>query len=340
MNILIVEDNHINLMTLKSFLQDIGYDPLIAKNGLEGLELWRREKPDIVITDLHMPVMDGFDLIKHLRSEDIDQYTYIIVLTQYDDTFHADQSFEIGADDFLSKPFHKRDLKHRLQIAERILSLQQGSILIYALAKLTQAKDHATGEHLNRVGLYSKVIAQALAKQTAYKDTITHKFINDLYMSCPLHDIGKVGIDDHILKKPGTYTKAEFEDMKKHVTIGYDIIKSIKDKYPRITFLDMGLVITRSHHERFDGKGYPDGLKAKDIPIAARIVALADFYDAMKAERVYKESYSHEEIKAEIVKASKTHFDPDIVQAFLDSEQEFQRLSQHQRHKGDDIDGR
>ena len=145
-------------------------------------------------------------------------------------------------------------------------------------------------------------------------------------MSCPLHDIGKVGIDDDILKKPGTFTKEEHDMMKKHVEIGYETVLSIKNQFPELTFLDMGLHIIRSHHEKYDGTGYPDGLKGSDIPLSARIVALADYYDALVTERIYKSAYRHEDAVEHISSLKGSHFDPDIVDVFLASKDDFDRF--------------
>jgi len=326
MRILVVEDNKVNRLTLISFLTELGYDPVGAEDGISAYQLWEKERFKLVITDLNMPNMNGIELIKKIRSVEFSAETYIIVLTAYNDEIHIDQSFDGGADDFLGKPYNKLDLKQRINIAERILSLQQKNLVIYALSKIAQLKDKETGSHLNRVGAYSKIIAKGLEKHPKYQGFINRRYIEDLYMSCPLHDIGKVGIDDAILKKPGTFTQEEHNMMKKHVEIGYETILSIKTKFPELTFLDMGLHIIRSHHEKYDGTGYPDGLKGQEIPLSARIVALADYYDALVSERIYKTAYSHEDAVKQITDLKGIHFDPDIVDVFVLSNHEFDRI--------------
>lgn len=326
MRIIVAEDNKINRLTLVSFLKELSYDPVVCDDGREAFEMWEKERCDILITDLMMPKMNGIELIQQIRSHEFDSETYIIVLTAYNDEINLEDSYEVGADDFLAKPFNKKELKQRLIVAERFISMQQKSLVIYALSKLAQIKDKETGDHLNRVGAYSKVLAKGLSKLPKYKDFVTRKYIDDLYISCPLHDIGKVGIDDIVLKKKGIFNEEEKELMKKHVFLGYDTINAIKQQFPRLSFLDMGLHITRSHHEKWDGTGYPDGLKQEEIPLSARIVALADYYDALVSERVYKRAYSHKEAYDEIVSLKSIHFDPEIVDTFVEFENEFKKI--------------
>jgi putative two-component system response regulator len=326
MRILVAEDNKVNRLTLLGFLKELGHNPVGAEDGYSAYQLWEKERFKLVITDLNMPNMNGLELIKRIRTHEFSAETYIIVLTAYNDEIHIDQSFDGGADDFLGKPYNQADLKQRINIAERILSLQQKNLVIFALSRLAQLKDKDTGNHLNRVGAYSKVIAKGLEKYPKYKGFINRRYIEDLYMSCPLHDIGKVGIDDAILKKPGTYTEEEHDLMKQHVEIGYETVLSIKNQFPELTFLEMGLHIIRSHHEKYDGSGYPDGLKGTNIPLSARIVSLADYYDALVSERIYKSALSHIDAIEQISKLRGIHFDPDIVDVFLASKDDFDRI--------------
>jgi putative two-component system response regulator len=326
MKILIAEDNKINRLTLIDFIKELGYNPLVAEDGLYAFELWQKDKPDLIITDLVMPRMNGIELIKKIRENEFDHETYIIVLTAYNDEIRMDESYDGGADDFLSKPFNKKELKQRIHIAERIIHMQQKQVVIYALTKLAQIKDKEIGDHLNRVGAYSKILAKGLQQNPKYQNFMTRQYIDDLYLSCPLHDIGKIGISDQILYKPGPYTQAEREEMQKHVLLGYETILSIKKAFPEVSFLDMGLHITRSHHEKYDGTGYPDGLKGSEIPLSARIVSVADYYDALVSERVYKEAYSHEEAVKMIFELKGAYFDPDIIDVFIAYESEFKKI--------------
>lgn len=327
MKILVAEDNLINRMTLVNFLKEMGYDPIVCSNGKEAFDKWFVERTDLVITDLMMPELNGIELIRKIREHEFDAETYIIVLTAYNDDLHLDQSYDGGADDFLAKPFNKKELKQRIAIAERMLSYQQKSMIIYALIKLAQIKDKDTGEHINRLGSYAKILAKGLMKNPKYSNFINRRYIDDLFASAPLHDIGKVGIDDAILKKKGPLDESEQIQMKKHVELGYQTIYAIKEQFPQATFLEMGLAIIKSHHEKFDGTGYPDGLKGEDIPLSARIVALADYYDALVSERVYKKAFSHQDAYKEIVSLKGTHFDPEIVDVFIEYHQEFKKLN-------------
>lgn len=331
MKILIAEDNKINRLTLVDFIKELGYQPMVAEDGLQALNIWFEQRPQLVITDLMMPNMNGIELIKQIREHEFDSETYVIVLTAYNDEIHMDESYEGGADDFLAKPFNKKELKQRIKVAERFIHMQQKQLVIFALTKLAQMKDKEMGDHLNRVGAYSKILARGLSNLPKYKDFITRQYIDDLYISCPLHDIGKVGIPDFILYKPGPYSEQERDEMKKHVLLGYETILSIKQEFPNVSFLDMGLHITRSHHEKYDGTGYPDGLKGNQIPLSARIVGLADYYDALVSKRVYKEAYTHEEAKKTILSLKNTYFDPDLVDIFLSHEKAFEMIAKESK---------
>jgi HD-GYP domain-containing protein (c-di-GMP phosphodiesterase class II) len=199
--------------------------------------------------------------------------------------------------------------------------------IMLALAKLAESRDPETGKHLERVQDYCRLLAEALAKLPKYRDTITPGFIETLVRSSPLHDIGKVGIPDHILLKPGALSPEEFAIMKRHSSIGGDTIKALFKQGRQRDFLEMAMEIAYHHHEKFDGSGYPDGLRSTDIPLAARILALADVYDALTTVRVYKKARPHNEAREIVLKGRGSHFDPDVVDAFCRHEQEFEKLA-------------
>ena len=184
-----------------------------------------------------------------------------------------------------------------------------------------------TGKHLERVQDYCRLLAESLAELPKYRDAITPGFIETLVRSSPLHDIGKVGVPDHILLKPGALSPEEFVIMKRHSNIGGDTIKALFKEGHQQDFLEMAMEIAYHHHEKFDGSGYPDGLRSTDIPLAARILALADVYDALTTVRVYKKAKSHREAYEIILKGGGSHFDPDVVDAFCLREQEFEKLA-------------
>ena len=199
---------------------------------------------------------------------------------------------------------------------------------ILGLAKLAEYRDEGTGTHLERIREYAKIIAQELAKNIKYRNVITPDYIEDIYQSAILHDIGKVGIPDAVLLKPDKLTDKEFEIIKRHTILGGDAIKAIENRIEGRSFLEMGKEIAYNHHEKWDGSGYPAGLKGDEIPLSARIVALADVYDALTTERFYKRGYTHEKSSQIIIDLKAVHFDPAIVDVFLQLEDEFTRIRQ------------
>jgi response regulator RpfG family c-di-GMP phosphodiesterase len=199
---------------------------------------------------------------------------------------------------------------------------------ILGLAKLAEYRDEGTGTHLERIREYAKIIAQELAKNIKYRNVITLDYIEDIYQSAILHDIGKVGIPDAVLLKPDKLTNKEFEIIKRHTILGGDAIKAIENSIEGRSFLEMGKEIAYNHHEKWDGSGYPAGLEGDEIPLSARIVALADVYDALTTERFYKRAYTHEKSSQIIIDLKAIHFDPVIVDVFLQLEDEFKRIRQ------------
>ena len=197
---------------------------------------------------------------------------------------------------------------------------------ILGLAKLAEYRDEGTGTHLERIREYAKLIAEEMAKNPKYTSNITPEYIDDIYQSSILHDIGKVGIPDAILLKPDKLTDEEFDVIKRHTTLGGDAIKAIEAKIEGKSFLALGKEIAYNHHEKWDGSGYPRGLSRDDIPLSARIIALADVYDALTTRRFYKEAFSHKRSRQMIVELKGTHFDPQVVDVFLAMEDEFNRI--------------
>lgn len=201
---------------------------------------------------------------------------------------------------------------------------------ILGLAKLAEYRDEGTGTHLERIREYAKIIARELARRPKYENIITAEYIDDIYQSSILHDIGKVGVPDAVLLKPGKLTDEEFDVIKRHTILGGDAIKAIECQIEGKSFLQMGKDIAYSHHEKWDGSGYPAGLKNEAIPLAARIVSLADVYDALTTDRFYKPAYSHEKSRQIIIDLKATHFDPEIVDVFLQLEDDFNRIREEQ----------
>jgi len=217
----------------------------------------------------------------------------------------------------------RRELENRLHNAR--------AATIMGLAKLSEYRDKGTGEHLERIREYAKIIAQEMAGLPAYKDYITEKYIDDIYQSSILHDIGKVGIQDSVLLKPGKLNPEEFDIIKRHTVLGGDALAEIESQIGGRSFLILGKEIAYYHHEKWDGTGYPDGLKGEDIPLSARMVAVADVYDALTTKRFYKEAFTHEKSRKIIVGLKGSHFDPDVVDAFLANEKNFSRICAEKR---------
>ncbi len=333
LKVMIVDDDPIALEILANFLRVSGYRVETASNGKEALEKMRFYTPRIVISDVDMPEMNGIELCRAIRNKQSIQYTYLILLTSHSDTDSVLLGLDAGADDYLSKPFRQEELRLRLEGGRRLLTLEGRDMMIFSLAKLAESRDEDTGTHLERIREYSKVLATELMSWPKFESVVDAQFVELIYMTSPLHDVGKVGIPDSVLLKPGKLTPDEFEVMKRHTLIGGDTLNASAQAHPEASFLKMALDITLKHHERWDGTGYPFQLTGEEIPLSARIVAVADVYDALTTKRVYKPAFTHETAAEIIYKSRGTHFDPDLVDAFANVEEKMRRI----RFELDDI---
>ncbi|PQO39712.1 response regulator [Bremerella cremea] len=326
--ILLVDDDPACLGMLSDVLGALGIPVETARDGKEALEMIYKGDFRIVLSDWQMPGMSGVELCRRVRQRPLSGYVYFILLTSLDRQHNLVSGLRAGADDFITKPFDPEELHIRLRAANRIVSLESRNVIIFALAKLAESRDPETGAHLERMREYSRLLADDLSRQPKYADIVDADYVRTIYLTSPLHDIGKVGIPDHVLLKPGRLTPDEFEIMKQHTLVGYYTLDAALREQPEAAYLRFARDIAGSHHEKWDGTGYPYGLAGEEIPLCGRIVAVADVYDALTTARVYKEAFSHEKARSIIREGAGKHFDPDIVDAFFNREDEIVDINQ------------
>lgn len=329
--VLVVDDVETNIDIIVETLSE-EYDIMVAMDGQTALDLVAESPPDLILLDIMMPEMDGYEVCSYLKNDPITRAIPIIFLTAMTEKQDEAHGLELGAVDFITKPFspelvkarvkNQLELKHHRDhleelVQERTQQLQlTQEVTIESMAALAEYRDPETGGHIQRTKRYIKLLAEQLQKNPKFSDQLTDEVIHMLYMSAPLHDIGKVGVKDSILLKPGKLTEDEFEEMKKHAVYGRDTVRVASGKLGADSFLKHAEDIAYTHHERWDGKGYPQGLKKEQIPLSGRLMAIADVYDALISKRVYKPPFYHHRAVEIILEEKGTHFDPDIVDAF------------------------
>jgi putative two-component system response regulator len=331
--VLVVDDDKVNQRLIETILTPMGVSILSADNGSECIRIAERDEPDVVLLDIMMPGVDGFQVVQRLKGQSQTQMIPILMVTSLTDTQARIKALEAGADDFLSKPVDGLELQVRVrsllkaksyhdamvnhqksletEIARKTAELRNSYQeiktahldTIYRLARAAEYRDESTGGHIHRIGSYAALIARALGMSEEEVDCITY--------AAPLHDIGKIGIPDSILLKPGKLNAGEWEIMKKHTLNGAMILEGSTSKY-----IQMAQVIALSHHEKWGGDGYPLGLKGENIPLPGRITMIADVFDALRSPRPYKEAFSFEKSLA-LIKESEHFFDPAVFKAFF-----------------------
>ena len=319
MRILVVDKDDASFEALRSLLLEAGYDVERTGDGRDALEMVESGRFHLVLTEWHLSGLDGPDLCRAIRSTVRRGYVFTVLLSHRSDRAAVVDALAAGADDYVCKPYHAQELLLRLQKAKRIIAMGSQHAAVLAMAKLAESRDPETGQHLERIRAYSWILARAMANEF---EEITEDFIETLYHTSVLHDIGKVGIPDFILLKPDRLTEREFEIMRSHTLIGAQTLSVTAREFPEIAFFRMATDIALTHHENFDGSGYPAGLSGQGIPLSGRIVALADVYDALTTRRPYKSAYDHE-ISKGIILDRQRHFDPSVLRAFLAAEAQF-----------------
>jgi len=349
--ILIVDDERFHLNVMADLLGD-EYKIIVAKSGERALKIAASETPpDLILLDVLMPEMDGYEVCRQLKANGITQHIPVMFLTVKGDVADETHGLSLGAVDYITKPFSppivKARVKTHLALTQALSALEEQNeclehaveertlevvrtqdVAIYCLASLAETRDNETGNHLRRTQYYVKALAEKLKTHPEFAPTLTDEAITLIYKSAPLHDIGKVGVPDRVLLKPGKLGSEEWQEMLKHPTHGRDAINRAEKDLGSTSFLNFAREIVYTHHEKWDGSGYPRGIKGDEIPISGRLMALSDVYDALISKRVYKPPFSHEKAVGIIVKGRGTHFDPDVVDAFLEIEPQFIDIAQ------------
>ena len=341
--ILIVDDNQECSEALNTLLTRRDFRVRTAITGAQALASVAADPPDLILLDVNLPDMDGYSVCATIKKDPRFRDLPILFVSGKAETFDVVRGFQCGGVDYVTKPFQFEELAARmrthlnlrqlrlelerhnrnLQVLVRsqvkeISDSQMAAIL--ALSSLVDSRDGVTGNHIMRIQEFCRVLALQLRKRGHFAEEISDSFISNLFHASPLHDIGKVGIPDRVLLKPALLTPEEFEEIKKHTLIGAQTLEAVRNRDPNNAFINMGIAIARSHHEHYDGTGYPDGLAGDAIPLPARILTLADQYDALRSPRPYKEAFTHERTCEILLKGDErtmpAHFDPAVLVTF------------------------
>ena len=341
--ILIVDDVPENIQVLLSTLKN-DFAILVATSGEKAIDLaFKEPQPDLILLDIMMPVMDGYEVCRILKADDKTKKIPIIFVTALTGSDDEAIGLHLGAVDYITKPINPDLVKARITnhlelkrhrdnleelVNERTLELKLAKEATReAMGIVAENRDPETGGHIQRTKNYMLILAKTLALNPKYTDILTEDMIETLYSSAPLHDIGKVAISDRILLKPAKLESNEFDIMKQHASIGENTIDTAQNRIGKNEFLDIAKQMAASHHEKYDGTGYPRGLSGDKIPLCGRLMALADVYDALISRRTYKAPISHSKVVDIIKNERAKHFDPDVVDAFLNSSEEFREVA-------------
>lgn len=357
--ILLVDDTPDNIALLSAMLKD-QYRLKIAINGAKALQIAAAEsRPDLILLDVTMPEMDGHEACRRLKADAATADIPVIFLTARARPEDEEAGLALGAADYITKPVSPPIVRARiatqlqLKKARQLLQDQNGRLeqmvaertrqlermqdaIIMAMASLAETRDNETGNHIRRTQAYVVALARQLQTHPRFREVLTDDNIELLSKSAPLHDLGKVGVPDRILLKPGKLDPDEFEIMKRHTVYGRDAIRAVESYLGGSnSFLAFAREIAYSHQEKWDGSGYPEGLRGDAIPVSARLMAVADVYDALISRRVYKSAFSHEEAVRIMREGRGSHFDPDVLDAFLAIEARFRDIALEFRDEDD-----
>lgn len=361
--ILAVDDTPANIDVVRSVLSP-DYRIQAAVSGVRALRIVEAMAPDLILLDIVMPEMDGYEVCRRIKSDERTRDIPIIFLTARSDEADETKGLALGAVDYIIKPISPPILRERVRthltlkaardalrrqneiledkVIERTQQMEElQDVTMVALGSLAETRDPETGNHIRRTQHYVRLLATHLKHHTRFRDVLTPENITMLFKSAPLHDIGKVGIPDAILLKPGKLTEEEFDVMKRHPILGRDAIVAARKTLTHVhNFFIFAEEIAYSHHEKWDGTGYPEGLKGEVIPLSARLMAVADVYDALVSRRVYKPPFTHEKAVSIIREGHGSHFDPDLVDGFLEISEEFHRIAHFFADSDEDVRAR
>ena len=345
----VVDDSPQNIDILLETLGDL-YSVQVAVDGKEALEIIEEFPPDIILLDVIMPEIDGYEVCRRLKKKSETADIPVIFLTALTEMEQKTKGFELGAVDFITKPFDIREVKARVKthliskfagdflkdqnsslerlVRKRTLQIENiQNVTIRMAASLAETRDNETGDHIKRTQKYIAVLLNKLAEENIYPDCISKECIELMIKSAPLHDIGKIGVADRILLKPGKLTDEEFAEMKKHTVYGQQSLLKAEEEIEDESFLRFAREIAYTHHEKWDGTGYPEGISGDAIPLSGRIMAIADVYDALISKRVYKPPMTHSKAAAIIREGKGSHFDPVLVDVFCSTEENFRQIA-------------
>lgn len=339
--ILVVDDDRLNLMVAQKLLAE-NYHVAAVNSGELALRYLGKNHPDLVLLDIQMPDMDGFEVMRKIQDDEHWRKIPVIFLTADRTAETEEECFKLGAVDYIGKPFvpsimlqrihrtieledYRRSLEHMVeQQLQRITQLQQD--IIFSMANLIESRDGTTGEHVKRTSGYVNLLVEKMQEQGLYKEMLTSDYVDYLRKASPLHDIGKIAIPDAVLQKPGKLTQEEYEMIKIHAKEGGRLIRENMSRIAEQEFVEIACDMAACHHEKWAGNGYPKGLKGQEIPLAARILAIADVFDALVSERQYKKGMPLEEAFAIMEYERGRSFEPELLDVFLAAEDELRRL--------------